>query len=321
MKLGVLVVVAAMAMVVGIGAGAAAIPIADVWRALIDPSSTSGPIVWQLRLPRVVLAFLVGGALGISGAALQAMIRNPLAEPYLLGISGGAGLGAVLAISLGLSGLGVVPAAALVGALVVSGLVYAVATLPGARLEPRVLVLVGVVFAALCGALISALLALSEAAQLRNAFLWLLGGFGNANWAAVAAFALYGIGPAALLFALGRGLDVLSLGDETAHGLGVDTGRARRLVFGATALLTAASVATSGMIGFVGLIVPHGMRGFVGPLHRRLLPAVFVASGGLLVLADVVARTAIRPAELPIGTITALIGVPMFAVLLRRSLR
>jgi len=316
-----LVVAALVAMAIGIAAGAAALPSADVWRGLVDPASPAGPIVWQLRLPRVLLAFLVGGALGLSGTALQAMIRNPLAEPYLLGISGGAGLGAVLAISLGLGGVGVIPAAALVGALVVSAAVYWVATIRGSRLEPRILVLVGVVFAALCGALISALLALSEAAQLRNAFLWLLGGFGNADWPAVSSFALYGALPAVLVVAMASRLDVLSLGDETAHGLGVDIVATRRLVYGATALLTAASVAVSGMIGFVGLIVPHAMRGFVGPIHRRLLPAVFVAAGGLLVLADVVARTVMRPAELPIGTITALLGVPMFAVLLRRSLR
>ncbi len=314
----VLAVVAAAA--VGLGVGAAELSLDQVVAGLRDPGSSAGVIVWSLRVPRVVLAFLVGGALGVSGAALQAMIRNPLAEPYLLGITGGAGLGAVLAIALGVAGAWAVPGAALIGALGSSALVYAVAVVQGTRLEPRVLVLVGVVFAAFSGALISALLAMSEATQLRNAYLWLLGGFGNASWTAIAAFAGYSVLPLLGLLFLGRSLDLLSLGDESAHGLGLDTGRARRLVYLATATLTAASVAVSGMIGFVGLIAPHAMRGWVGPLHRRLLPAVFLASGALLVLADALARTVLRPAELPIGAITAMIGVPLFAILLRRSL-
>lgn len=309
-----------VAAALGLAVGAAPLPVADVLAGLRDPAGPTGAIVWDLRMPRVVLAFLVGGALGVSGAALQAMIRNPLAEPYLLGITGGAGLGAVLAIAAGLDGAWAIPAAALVGALGSSALVYAVAVVEGTRLEPRVLVLVGVVFAAFSGALISSLLALSEATQLRNAFLWLLGGFGNANWTAIAAFAAYAVAPTILLFVLARPLDLLSLGDDSAHALGVDTGTTRRLIYLATALLTAASVAVSGMIGFVGLIAPHAMRGWVGPLHRRLLPAVFLASGGLLVVADALARTVLRPAELPVGAITALIGVPLFAILLRRSL-
>jgi iron complex transport system permease protein len=320
MRVAILVIGVAVAATIGLVVGAAPLPLGAVIAGLGDPSGPAGVIVWQLRMPRVILAFLVGGALGVSGAALQAMIRNPLAEPYLLGITGGAGLGAVLAIALGIGGAWAVPAAALVGALGSSALVYGVAVVQGTRLEPRVLVLVGVVFAAFSGALISALLAMSEATQLRNAYLWLLGGFGNANWTAIAAFAAYGVLPVTGLFVLARSLDLLSLGDESAHALGVETGKARRLIYLATAVLTAASVAVSGMIGFVGLIAPHAMRGWVGPLHRRLLPAVFLASGGLLVLADALARTVLRPAELPIGAITAMIGVPLFAILLRRSL-
>ena len=320
MKPALLVAGALAAAFVGVMVGAAPLSWADTWAGLVNREGPAGRIIWDLRLPRVVLAFLVGGALGVSGAALQAMIRNPLAEPYLLGITGGAGLGAVLAIAAGATSVWAIPAAALVGALGVSVAVFAVAAVPGSRLEPRVLVLVGVVFSALCGALISALLALSEATQLRNAFLWLLGGFGNASWLAVIAFAAYSAVPLVTLLLMPRSLDLLSLGDDAAHGLGVDIGATRRRAYAATALLTAASVAVSGMIGFVGLIVPHAMRGFVGPIHRRLLPAVFLASGGLLVLADVVARTVARPSELPVGAITAIIGVPLFAVLLRRSL-
>lgn len=307
--------------VVALSVGAVPMPMGELLAGVREPGGQAGSILWGLRLPRVVLAFLVGGALGVSGAALQALVRNPLAEPYLLGISGGAGLGAVAAIAAGLSGLAVVPVAAFGGALAASAVVYGVAVVQGARLEPRILVLVGVVVAAFCGAITTALLTVSDAVQLRNAFLWLLGGFGTASWPAVTIFLGYAILPLAGLFAAARSLDLLSLGDETAHGLGLPTERAKQFVFLATALLTAASVAVSGMIGFVGLVAPHAVRAWLGPLHRRLLPAVFLASGGLLIAADAVARTVLRPAELPIGAITALIGVPLFAMLLRRSLR
>jgi iron complex transport system permease protein len=310
-----------VAVLIGIAVGAVAIPVGRLLPALLDPEGAEGAILWGLRAPRVVLAFLVGGGLGVSGAALQALVRNSLAEPYLLGISGGAGLATVVAIASGLAGPWALPLAAFCGALVASATVYRLSLLGGTRLEPRLLVLVGVVIAAFCGALMSAVLALSDAPQLRHAFLWLLGGFGAASWPAVQAFALYAVAPLAALGSAARSLDLLSLGDEPAHGLGADVERTKRLVYLATALLTAASVAVSGMIGFVGLIAPHAARGWVGPLHRRLLPAVFLASGGLLVLADAAARTVVRPAELPVGAVTALIGVPLFAVLLRRGLR
>lgn len=313
-----LAVVAAAA--VGLAVGAVPLPIGDVVAGLTHRDSPLGTIIWDLRMPRVVLAFVVGGVLGLSGAALQAMIRNPLAEPYLLGITGGAGLGAVVAIAVGITASWAIPGAAFAGALATSAIVYWVTLVQGARLEPRVLVLVGVVFSAFTGALISSLLALSDAVQLRNAFLWLLGGFENASWPAIGAFGGYALVPAVVLFGLARPLDLLSLGDDSAHALGLATATTRRWVYLATALLTAASVAVSGMIGFVGLIAPHAMRGWVGPLHRRLLPAVFLASGGLLVLADALARTVVRPSELPVGAVTAMIGVPLFAVLLRRSL-
>ncbi|MGE0441058.1 MAG: FecCD family ABC transporter permease [Gemmatimonadales bacterium] len=321
MKLVALGVVAVAVMIIALAVGAAALPLATVIDGLRDPGGPAGAIVWSLRLPRVVLAFLVGGALGVAGAALQALVRNPLAEPYLLGISGGAGLGAVGAIAAGFSGLLVVPAAAFGGAIAASLVVYGVSVVQGTRLEPRVLVLVGVVVATFCGAITSTVLTLSDAAQLRNAFLWLLGGFTTANWSAAAVFAGYAALPLAGLLLQARNLDLLSLGDEPAHALGLATERTKRLVFLATALLTAASVAVSGMIGFVGLVAPHAMRAWLGPLHRRLLPGVFLASGALLVAADAVARTMLRPAELPVGAITALIGVPLFGSLVRRSLR
>jgi ABC-type Fe3+-siderophore transport system permease subunit len=309
------------ALAAGVAVGAIDFAPGRLVAALAHPGTADGIILWGLRVPRVLLAFLVGGALGVSGAALQALVQNPLAEPYLLGISGGAGLAAVGAIALGVAGTWTVPLAAFVGALAAAAIVYRLALVQSSRLEARVLILVGVVVAAFCGAIMSALLSLTQAPRLRNAMLWLMGGFGSSSWPAVEAFAAYAVLPLVLLFLSARSLDLLALGDEPAHALGADVERTKRLVYVTTSLLTAASVAVSGMIGFVGLVAPHALRGWVGPIHRRLLPAVFVASGALLVLADMLARTVLRPAELPVGAITALIGVPLFAVLVRRSLR
>jgi iron complex transport system permease protein len=304
----------------GLALGAVAIPLPEVARAIMSGEGPNAAIVRQLRLPRVLLAFLVGGGLGVSGATLQALVRNPLAEPYLLGVSTGAGLAAVLAIAAGLSGSWGIPLAAFVGALAAVAAVYRLSTVTGRRLDPRVLVLAGVVVSAFFQALSTAVLTLSDAAQLRNAFLWLLGGFSGASWPAVGVFSVYAVAPLAILFLSSRSLDLLSLGDEPAESLGLHVPRTRRLVYLATSLLTAASVAVCGAIGFVGLVGPHVMRGLLGPAHRRLLPAVFIASGAFLVLADTAARTVARPLELPVGVVTALVGVPLFASLLRRTL-
>ncbi len=200
-------------------------------------------------------------------------------------------------------------------------LVYRLSTVAGRPLDPRVLVLAGVVVSAFTGALMAAILTLSTAEQLRNAFFWMLGGFSSASWASVTTFLVYALVPLAVIAASARPLDLLSLGEEPAVSLGLDVTRARRVVYLATSLLTAASVAVCGIVGFVGLIAPHAMRGLLGPAHRRLLPAVFLASGAFLVLADAAARTVVRPIELPVGVITALVGVPVFAGLLHRSLR
>jgi iron complex transport system permease protein len=310
-----------LACILGLVVGAVSLAPREVVAALLSPDAPGAAIVREIRLPRVLLAFMVGGALGVSGAALQALVRNPLADPYLLGISGGAGLAAVFAMALGLGGAWGVPLVAFLGGLAAVGLVYRLSTVAGGRLDPRVLVLAGVVVSAFTGSLMTAVLTLSNAEQLRNAFLWLLGGFSGAAWRTVLIFAAYAALPLGLLFAAARALDLLSLGEEPAQSLGLDAPRARRVVYLSTSLLTAASVAVCGVVGFVGLVAPHALRGLLGPAHRRLLPAVFLASGGFLVLADALARTVARPTELPVGVITALVGVPLFAVLLKRSLR
>lgn len=312
-----LLVVASLAL--GLAAGTVALSPDEVWRGLWSADATGSIIVRELRAPRVLLAFLVGGSLAVSGAALQAMIRNPLAEPYLLGLSGGAGLGAVVALASRTAGPWAVPLAAFAGALAAVGLVYRLSLVAGRRLDPRILLLSGVVVGAFAGALMSAIIVLSDAPTVRNAFLWLLGGFGGASWQALGVFAAYAVLPLAAIGLSARALDLVALGDEPAHHLGADVERVRRLVYLCTALLTAASVAACGIIGFVGLVVPHAVRTLARPLHRTLLPLVFAGGGSFLVLADVVSRTVAAPLELPVGVVTALVGVPVFALLLRRS--
>ena len=249
------------------------------------------------------------------------MIRNPLAEPYLLGSPAAPGSAPSSPSPPAPRGPGRFRSPPSLGALAAVALVYRLSLVAGRRLDPHVLLLSGVVVGAFAGALMSAIIVLSDAPGVRNAFLWLLGGFGAASWQALAVFAAYAVAPlSAFCSASARALDLLALGDEPAHHLGADVDRVRRLVYVCTALLTAASVATCGIIGFVGLVVPHAVRTAVRPLHRTLLPLVFVVGGCFLVLADVVARTVVRPLELPVGVITALVGVPLFALLLRRTL-
>jgi iron complex transport system permease protein len=304
------------------GLSLGAVPLGlDAWADLVRGAPDGGAaILRDVRLPRVVLAFLVGGALAVAGAGLQAIVRNPLADPYLVGLSGGAGLGAVLAIALDAGGPWAVPLAAFAGAAGAVALVYRLSLVVGGRLDPYVLVLGGVVVGSFAGALMSAIITLSDAAELRSAVLWLLGGFGLASWRAVAVFGVYAVAPLAVLFASARALDLVALGEESAQYLGADVERVKRRVYLSTAALTGAAVAVSGVVGFVGLVVPHAMRRLWGPLHRGLLPGAFLAGGAFLVLADVIARTTFRPRELPVGVVTALVGVPVFALLLRRKL-
>ena len=309
-----------LCLLVGLAAGTVPLSPAEVWHGLWRANTSASVIVRDLRAPRVLLAFFVGGSLAVCGAALQAMIRNPLAEPYLLGLSGGAGLGAVIAIATRATGPWAVPVAAFLGAAAAVALVYRLSLVAGRRLDPRVLLLSGVVVGSFAGALMSAIMVLSPAAGIRNAFLWLLGGFGSASWQSLGVFLAYAVLPLGVIGMSARSLDLLALGEEPAHHLGADVHRTRRVVYLCTAMLTAASVATCGIIGFVGLVVPHAVRTVARPLHRSLLPLVFVVGGSFLVLSDVVARTVVRPLELPVGVITALVGVPLFALLLRRTL-
>lgn len=289
--------------------GPAHVPLSDL---------ATSDIVRSLRLPRAILAFLVGGALALSGASLQALVRNPLADPFLLGLSGGAGLGAVLAIALHLAGPWALPLAAFAGALAAMALVYRLGLVGGAELDPRVLILAGVVVGAFASAVTTAIVSLSEATELRNAFLWLWGGLSGASWDTVLVACVYFPIPVAVLVAAARPLDLLALGEEPARHLGTDVEPLKRRVYVAASLLTAAAVAVSGVIGFVGLVVPHAMRALWGHRHRPLFPAAFLGGGALLAFSDTVARTVVAPRELPVGIVTALVGVPVFAFLLRK---
>jgi iron complex transport system permease protein len=279
-------------------------------------------IIREFRLPRALLGLLVGGGLALAGATFQALLRNPLAEPYILGISGGAAAGAVTVLALGLAATAtwLLPVAAFGGALVAMGLVFRVASAADRRLDVRVLLLAGVVVGAFFTAVIAFVLAVAEASEVQSAVLWMMGSLTGADWGKVGVAAVYTLPAALVLMGLGRALNVMAIGEETALYLGIDAERVKRLAFLIASLVTAAGVAVAGVIGFVGLIVPHGIRILVGSDHRWLMPLSFLAGGVFLTLADLAAHVVLAPAVIPVGVVTAFVGVPAFLVLLRRSL-
>ncbi len=298
-----------------------------VWRRLTGHAPRPGTndlIVWQLRLPRALLAALVGAGLGLVGTAMQALVRNPLADPYFLGVSNGASLGAVAAIVLGLGtggalGLGL-SAAAFAGALATFALVWAVAR-RGGGFAPLRLVLAGVAIGQFLSGFTSYLvLQAGDEQQTHSVLFWLMGSLGGASWPLLAAPAVAVPAVLLLLQARARGLNALLMGDETAAGLGIDVVRLRRELFAVTSLLTGVLVAVSGAIAFVALMVPHVCRLVVGGDHRRLLPLSALFGALLLVVVDLVCRTAMEAQELPVGVVTSLIGAPALLYLLDRRL-
>jgi iron complex transport system permease protein len=279
-------------------------------------------IVLEIRLPRALLAALVGAGLATAGALLQALLQNPLADPYVLGISGGAALGGVAALALGGGlwlGAAAVPLVAFAGALGASLLLYAIAA-AGGRAPAHSLLLTGVVFNAFASSLIVFATSAADLARVAGVFLWLIGSIRLVEPALLAAVALlFALGLAiALRFAYA--LNLIAQGDETATHLGVDVPAVRRWILAGTALMIGASVSVSGLIGFVGLIVPHVLRLWIGSDHRLLVPASALAGAAFLVVADTLARIVLAPTELPVGALTALVGGPVFLVLLRREL-
>ena len=322
--LGVLLLGAlAASVVLGVRFGSVDLSTAQVLAALTGGGTDwQRTIVVELRLPRMLLGALVGGGLALAGATFQALLRNPLAEPYILGISGGASVGAVLVLAMGLAGAAswALPLAALAGALLAIVLVFRVATASGRSLDVRVLLLAGVVVAAFFSACIAFILSISEARTVQSAVLWIMGSLAGATWASVGITAAYTLPTAAVLLGLARFLNLMAIGEEIVHYLGADVERVKRMALVLAALLTAAGVAVAGVIGFVGLVVPHGIRLLVGSDHRALLPLSFLGGATFLVLSDVVAQVLLAPTQVPVGVITAFVGVPLFLMLLRRSL-
>lgn len=313
----------ALAVVLGVRFGSVPLTTPEVVSALRGSGDeVHRTILLDLRLPRAVLALLVGGGLALAGSVFQALLRNPLAEPFILGISGGAAAGAVLVLGLGLAaaGSGFLPVAAFAGALVAILLVFRVASAAGRTLDVRVLLLAGVVVGSFFSAVIALTLSLSEARAVRSAILWMMGSLSGATWGSVAVVAAYTIPCALVLMGLARALNLMAVGEETASYLGTDVERVKKLAYGVASLVTAAGVAVAGIIGFVGLIVPHGIRLLIGSDQRFLLPLSFLAGAGFLAFADLAARLLLAPIEIPIGVVTAFLGVPLFLVLLRRSM-
>jgi len=339
--LATLAVLLLLAVLIGAGAGALHVPVASVLGVLLhklglSTSLTFEPqqeaVVWAIRLPRVLLAVLVGAALGLAGAAMQGLFRNPLADPSLLGISAGASLAAVAVIVLeekalkmvsalpGAGGAGayVLPLAAFAGACVATVFVYRVSR-RGGRVLVSTMLLVGIATNGLAGAITGLFTYAATDAQLRSITFWGLGSLGGATWPTIATLVPFLVLPLLLLPRLGKALNLLALGEEQAAHLGLPVAHIKWQVIGLTTLAVGASVAMVGTIGFLGFLVPHVLRLLGGPDHRFVLPASALGGALVLLLADTLARTAVAPAELPIGILTALLGAPVFLWIVMRT--
>lgn len=323
-------VVAFVAVVLGILVGPASLSPGGVLMELVDRlplvSVDSGlddrqaAILWELRVPRVALGFLVGATLSLAGGAYQGVFRNPLADPYLLGVAAGAGLGATLAIVASGSGSALVPLAAFAGAVAAVAAAYVLGAASGGRRSGVTLILAGVAVAAFLTAA-QTFVQQQNADTIREVYSWILGRLGTVGWSEVVMMAPYAVVSAAVILSHRRLLDVLAVGEEEARTLGVRPDRVRLVVVLAATLGTAGAVAVSGLIGFVGIVVPHAVRLLAGGALRVVLPLSVLAGGAFLVLADLLARTVSSPAEVPIGVITAFIGGPFFLLVLRNSQR
>ncbi len=300
--------------------GPVSLPLDEAVRALFGRGDAQAvAIVRDLRLSRVLLAVVTGAGLGMSGAALQGTLRNALAEPYLLGVSGGAAVGAVLAVVAGLSAAVALPVAAFAGAAAAVALVLLIARAASGRADPRILLMAGVVVGAFANATIMVLLAGAGEGTIRNALWWMMGSVAAADWTSLRWLAAYALAAGAALIAVARDIDLLALGEDAAAGLGVRVAPATRRIFLLAALLAAITVAGAGLVGFVGLVVPALARALGARRAREVLVASAVVGAALVVAADLVARTVRAPSELPLGAVTALVGVPFFLLQLRRA--
>lgn len=328
----ILAVLLVISIIFGVALGSVTIPFGDVWRIMLyklseifglehyiqlgDIKESTQNIVWFLRAPRVILGMLVGAGLTLSGVGMQAFTKNPLAEPYVLGISSGASLGAVMAMVVGVYlpiGKLSVSAGAFLGALISIILVYTLAKSREGGVTPIRLVLVGVAISSLCSAFTNYIVYTApDDAAVREATFWMLGGLGSAKWMDIPLLAIL-VPPCFIaMLALSKPLNAMMMGDNSAVTLGVNLNLIRKLLILITAMLTATSVSTSGCICFVGLVIPHLVRSVVGPDHRRMIPLSTLCGAIFMIWVDVGARMIHRPAEIPVGILTAFLGAPLF---------
>lgn len=306
----------------GISVGAVQIPLSTIWGGSEDATATT--IVWNIRMPRVFLAALVGAALAVAGAAFQALLKNPLADPYTLGVSSGASVGAVATIFFGISlpviGMYTLPLLSMIGAITTLLIVVSFARMIDRSLRMETIILTGIITSSFFGAMISLMIALTGE-ELRQIIGWLLGSVALRTWTHVQMIAPFVVIAGAWLLVRVRDLNALQLGEDRAHHLGVNVSRVKNEVLIAGSMLTGAAVAVSGTIGFVGLVVPHMVRQLFGADNRHVLPLSMMNGATLLILCDLIARTIIEPTELPIGVMTAFIGAPVFAWIFFRQRR
>ncbi|MBV6450689.1 MAG: Hemin transport system permease protein HmuU [Anaerolineales bacterium] len=311
-----------IALLLSLAIGSVFISPNELWHTLLgNGTETAEAILWKIRLPRTILIALTGAALGGSGAAYQGLFRNPLADPFLIGVASGAGLGAVIAMSIqwpySFWGLMAIPFAAFLAALLTVFIVYLFARV-GRTIPTTNLILAGVAFSSFATSLTSFLM-IRSTSEVRRALGWLLGGASQSGWDAILALLPYLVIGLGVLTFSGHALNVLQFGDDQAQQLGLNVTRAKRIILIAASLATAAAVAFSGIIGFIGLIVPHLSRLWFGPDYRRLLPLSALGGATALLVCDILARILLAPQEIPVGIITALAGAPFFLWVLRRS--
>ena len=306
----------------GVAIGSVHIPLEVLWNKAAD--ETAANILWKIRLPRVLLAGLVGASLAIAGAAFQGLLKNPLADPYTLGVSSGASVGAVMTIFFSISipvvGHYALPIFSMIGAILTMVAVMGFARIVDRSLKMETLILTGVIFSSFLGSLISLMIALSGE-ELRQVMGWLLGSVSMRGWPFVQMIIPFVIIGSIMLWTQRRELNVLLYGEERAKHLGVHVKRSKYIILVGGSMLTGAAVAVSGTIGFVGLVVPHMTRMLWGSDHRHLLPLSFLNGATLLIICDLIARTIIMPRELPIGVITAFIGAPVFSYIFYKQRR
>lgn len=319
LSLALLVIVAALAIYIG----SVKVPISALW----NPSSTdeaSANILWQIRLPRVMLAGLVGAALAMAGAAFQGLLKNPLADPYTLGVSSGASVGAVMTIFFGLStsalGLLTLPIFSMIGAMLAMILVLGFARMIDRAMKMETLILTGIIVSAFLSSVISLMIALTGE-ELRQILNWIMGSVSMRGWVYIQMIWPFMLIGAVMLWLNRKELNALLFGEERAHYLGVNVKRSKWMILIGGSILTGCAVAVSGTIGFIGLVVPHMTRLLFGPDHRHLLPLAMINGATLLIACDLVARTVIAPSELPIGVITSFIGAPVFALIFFKQRR